>query len=136
MRCRGSDRHDYRRRPLRSTLWPSPRATIWPTGRQNIEVLGKPYDLLVRGPNGERHVEVKGSSLRIDKILLTINEVIHARTHAATDLFVVDEIEWQLEVDGAFKTAGGRKRIWRSWSPQDERLSAVQFQYELGESES
>ncbi|WP_433781587.1 protein NO VEIN domain-containing protein [Actinomycetospora sp. CA-101289] len=102
-------------------------------GATEVEVLGKPYDLLVRGPSGERHVEVKGSSLRIDKVLLTINEVIHARGHEATDLVVVDEIEWRAEAEGTYTTAGGRWRIWRSWSPQDEQLSALQFLYDLGE---
>ena len=104
-------------------------------GASKVEVLGKPYDLLVHGSDGERHVEVKGSSLRIDKVLLTINEVLHARAHEATDLFVVDEIAWQLQTDGTYTTSGGRERIWRSWSPQDEQLSALQYQYELGEVE-
>ena len=45
------------------------------------------------------------------------------------------EIEWQLKADGAYATSGGRDRIWRSWSPQDERLSALHYQYELGEVE-
>lgn len=102
-------------------------------GASEVEVLGKPYDLLVRGPAGERHVEVKGSSLRIDKVLLTINEVRHARAYEATDLFVVDEIEWQLKADGSYTTDGGRKRIWRSWSPEDEQLAPLQYQYDLGE---
>jgi hypothetical protein len=104
-------------------------------GATHVEVLGKPYDLLVRGPGGERHVEVKGSSLRIDKVLLTVNEVLHARAYESTDLFVVDEIEWLIKANGTYTTSGGRERIWRSWSPKDEQLSALQYQCELGEVE-
>jgi hypothetical protein len=68
-------------------------------------------------------------------VLLTINEVTHARGHDSTDLFVVDEIKFHADSDGTYTTEGGRERIWESWSPRDEHLTALQYQYELGETE-
>lgn len=102
------------------------------SGATKVEVLGKPYDLLVRKQNGDLHVEVKGSSLRLDSVTLTANEVTHARSYSATELFVVDEIEWKVSPDGAYTTSGGRQRLWGPWRPQDEDLTPIQYQYQLG----
>lgn len=102
-------------------------------GARDIEVLGKPYDLLVRIGGVERHVEVKGSSGTAAAVLLTRNEVRHARHHSATDLVVVDEIEVGAAEDRTITTAGGRLRRWISWTPLDEHLSPTAFECLLPE---
>lgn len=100
-------------------------------GARDIEVLGKPYDLLVRIGSVERHIEVKGSSGTAGAVLLTRNEVHHARHHEATDLVVVDEIDVGASEDGTITTAGGRLRRWINWTPLDEHLSATAFECAL-----
>src|SRR5262249_27594155 len=58
---------------------------------QGYEVteVGKPYDLLAVKDSEELHVEVKGSTMSVGDVELTINEVRHAR-EIPTDLYVVD----------------------------------------------
>lgn len=99
-------------------------------GATDIVVLGKPFDLLVRGLSEEIHVEVKGSSVTSDKVALTSNEVIHANTYSRTDLFVVDQISFAA-TDGKYSTSGGRDRVWEMWRPSPSDLSATQYQYRL-----
>jgi hypothetical protein len=95
--------------------------------------LGKPYDVKLSLDGAERHVEVKGSSMRIDTVELTINEVTHAEAFQPTDLVVVDNIEWEREADGGVSTYGGRLRKWSDWAPKSEHLSPRKFAYALSE---
>jgi hypothetical protein len=100
-------------------------------GATRIKELGKPYDIRLELKGVERHCEVKGSSMQIDTVELTINEVVHGQTYHATDLIVVDEIKWKRNPDGTISTSGGRMRIWSDWSPLDEDLAARKFAYHL-----
>lgn len=61
-------------------------------GATDIVRLGKPYDLSLVLRGSRRHVEVKGSSVAVDRVELTANEVTHAHDHQPTDLVVVDRI--------------------------------------------
>ncbi len=106
-------------------------------GATEWTVLGKPYDIRVTVAGVERHCEVKGSSMLIDTVELTINEVNHGRDFANADLIVVDGIKITLDNDtGAVMTTGGRRRVWTDWSPTEEALSARRFAYTLPRSES
>lgn len=98
---------------------------------KEIQELGKPYDLQVPLHGRERHVEVKGSSMLIDTVELTINEVTHGKTHAPTDLVVVDGIEWKRRKDGSVSTRGGNLRRWPDWEPADSDLAPRKFAYNL-----
>ena len=91
---------------------------------------GKPYDLeFVRG--SERlHVEVKGSSVAVDAVILTRNEVTHASEHTTT-LIVVDQIEVRLGADGEYECRNGRPRRWDAWVPAPDALTALQHSYLL-----
>lgn len=100
-------------------------------GATDIVKLGKPYDIKLMLGGIERHVEVKGSSLQIDTVELTINEVTHAERHAATDLVVVDDIDWSRYEDGSVKCEGGRFRTWQNWTPSDSDLAPKRFAYLL-----
>lgn len=106
------------------------------SGADEIEELGKPYDLKVTSPTMERHVEVKGSLRSLRSVTLTKNEISHARVFPCTELFVVDEIDMLVAVDGAITMVGGRVRIWRDWSPADDSLVAQVFDHTLGTGEA
>jgi hypothetical protein len=99
-------------------------------GATDIVKLGKPYDLSLMLGGVLRHVEVKGSSLLIETVELTINEVNHARGYRPTDLVVVDGIEWS-RVGNDISTTGGRVREWVDWTPSDGDLQARKFAYSL-----
>jgi hypothetical protein len=92
--------------------------------------LGKPYDIRLELDRVERHVEVKGSSLLIETVELTVNEVTHANTYQPTDLVVVDGIEWARSDDG-ITTSGGRVRVWSDWTPADDDLAPRRYAYSL-----
>ncbi|TCC10899.1 DUF3883 domain-containing protein [Kribbella soli] len=100
-------------------------------GAVDVDEIGKPYDLALTLDGVERHIEVKGSSLEIDTVELTLKEVLHAEDFQPTDLAVVDGISWKRMRDGSIKTSGGRLRLWRDWAPRDDSLSARKFAYSL-----
>jgi len=99
-------------------------------GGTDFVKVGKPYDIRFILNGVERHVEVKGSSLFIETVELTINEVTHAHGYEPTDLVVVDGIEWSRSND-MITTTGGRLRVWRDWTPREDDLSARRFAYSL-----
>ncbi len=120
---------------LRSAIenWAVDAAIDYYSGRGATDIvkLGKPYDIRLNLDGVERHVEVKGSSLQIDTVELTINEVTHAEGHAATDLVVVDSISWTRTKTGTVECAGGRFRIWQDWTPSASDLAPKRFAYSL-----
>ncbi len=89
----------------------------------------RPYDLQVTKIREERRIEVKGSSTTSTTVELTHGEVDNARNNAQTDLFIVDQIEWQRERDGSVTTSGGRERVYPGWTPADADLKAIRFRY-------
>ena len=97
----------------------------------DIVRVGKPYDLRALSIDGEElHVEVKGSVLRVDSVILTPNEVRYADDNA-TSLIVVDEIEVTIGDSGSYECTGGRVRRWDSWRPAPEALTPSEYIYEL-----
>lgn len=100
-------------------------------GATDIKILGKPYDLRLVLHGVERYVEVKGSRTRADSVLLTKNEVTHARAMTTTtDLVVVDEIVWEA-VDDGYDLSGGVVRRWEDWVPTDESLLSMTYSHRL-----
>src|SRR4051794_16246030 len=82
-------------------------------GGTNVRELGKPYDMAVMVAGAERHCEVKGSSMLIDTVELTRNEVTHGRDCAAVDLIVVDGIKITRDRNrGTIEASGGNLRVW------------------------
>ncbi|WP_138733089.1 protein NO VEIN domain-containing protein [Modestobacter excelsi] len=101
-------------------------------GATDWKELGKPYDIAVTVDGIERHCEVKGSSMVIDTVELTINEVDHGRACAYADLIVVDGITVSRDkATGEIHATGGRPRIWSDWSPAEDALKARKFAYQL-----
>lgn len=108
------------------------RAYYESVGGTELKELGKPYDIAVTVDGIERHCEVKGSSMLIDAIELTINEVNHGRRCANVDLIVVDGIEVSHnKITGEVIATGGTPRVWTDWSPAQEFLTARRFTYML-----
>lgn len=101
-------------------------------GGTDARELGKPYDLAVVVDGVERHCEVKGSSMLIDCVELTINEVNHGKDCCHADLIVVDGIHvaWDMAAEDV-KATGGAIRVWTDWSPDESGLAARRFSYTL-----
>lgn len=92
---------------------------------------GRPYDLKFTLGAEELHVEVKGSSTRVDSVFLTKNEIGHASGKGyRTSLYVVDDIRVS-SLESGYETSGGRERFWEDWSPESKSLTALQFAYKL-----
>jgi hypothetical protein len=102
-------------------------------GGADYEEVGKPYDIRVTVQNAARRCEVKGSSMEIDTVELTINEVEHGASFAPIDLIVVDKIVPTVDaVTGEITGAtGGRRRVWTDWTPAQSDLKATRYAYTL-----
>ncbi len=89
------------------------------------------YDLLCKGDEGEElHVEVKGTTSDGTQILLTANEVKHARDHyPKVALFVVSQI--QFYPTSIEKPKGGEIQILEPWNIEKGTLSPLAFTYNL-----
>jgi hypothetical protein len=95
--------------------------------------VGKPYDIRVTVQGVVRRCEVKGSSMEIDTVELTVNEVEHGTAFTPVDLIVVDGITpiRDPETGEVIGAAGGRCRIWVDWTPAQSDLKATRFAYSL-----
>ena len=99
----------------------------------DYEEVGKPYDIQVTVQGVARRCEVKGSSLEIDTVELTVNEVEHSTAFTHIDLIVVDKIVPITDpVTGEITDAkGGRRRVWIDWTPVHSDLKATKYAYTL-----
>lgn len=100
-------------------------------GAVDIEELGKPYDLKCTLDGRERHIEVKGRSMLISTVELTVNEVTHATNFQPTDLVVVQGIRWERDSHGSVSASGGALSRRADWVPTAEDLSAHKYAYLL-----
>lgn len=101
-------------------------------GATHVIELGRPDDLELTLDRHVRHVEVKGSTIpQVATVLLTRNEVAHARAFERADLVVVDGIEFESDDSGEYRFAGGELRRWADWVPGAQHLSALQYEYRL-----
>ncbi|MFI7550794.1 protein NO VEIN domain-containing protein [Micromonospora sediminimaris] len=96
-------------------------------GWKDVEVLGKPFDLLFHKPGQEKHVEVKGTSGAGAEVEYTANEVAHFRScpHGA-DLVVVRDIV----VDRSarpYKASGGKLLHVPDYTAPAEDLQATRW---------
>jgi hypothetical protein len=86
------------------------------------------YDLRCRGNDKEVHVEVKGTTTTGAWVLLTANEVAHARAqHPDCDLFVVSGI--QVDAETLEISGPGTATVWEQWVVDDGRLDAIAYQF-------
>jgi hypothetical protein len=91
------------------------------------------YDLFCKRDNGEElHVEVKGTTSDGQQILLTANEVEHARyryPHVA--LFVLTNIKIERTSTGELRPGGGEKLPIDPWNVGEGTLTPLAFKYRL-----
>jgi hypothetical protein len=95
--------------------------------------VGKPYDIRVTVQGVRRRCEVKGSSMEIDTVELTFNEVEHGTAYTPVDLIVVDRITPLRDPDTGEVTGatGGRRRVWADWTPAQCDLTPTKYAYSL-----
>ena len=74
------------------------------------------YDLICRRGDGEvKHVEVKGTTTDGAEVILTPNEVRHARDNLRTALFVLSNITVECAEDGTVIATAGTHHNYDPW---------------------
>ena len=89
------------------------------------------YDLICRRGDEVKHVEVKGTTTDGAEVILTPNEVRHAREHPHTALFVLSNITIERAEDGTVTAAGGESHLYDPWRLDDGTLTPVGFRYQV-----
>jgi hypothetical protein len=91
----------------------------------------KPFDLLCsRDESGELHIEVKGTVSAGTKVLLTRNEVKHAKDHPELAvLFIVSDIELSPDDNGRVVASGGLDKMALPWIIDDSDLTPLAYEY-------
>jgi hypothetical protein len=93
----------------------------------------QPYDLrCTREGVGELHVEVKGTTGLGETVILTRNEVLHARAWPSVDLFVVTEIGVEGRDNDRPLASGGVAHLCRAWKPDEEDLTPLGYDCATG----
>jgi hypothetical protein len=102
------------------------QSSVQCTGYQEV---GTPYDIKVTVGGVLRRCGVKGSSMEISAVELTMNEVEHAKAFTSIDLIVVDKIVPLTDPSTGKVTeaVGGRRRIWINWTPGQSDLKATKY---------
>ena len=90
------------------------------------------YDLRCLKRGQELRVEVKGTSLAGSEIILTPNEVAHARYFPAVALYVLAKVVWK-STRGGYCAEGGREFIYSPWRIDDRNLKPLAYTYRLSE---
>ena len=95
----------------------------WP----QIKPLGKPYDLVCLRPDGEKHVEVKGTTGAGGTVEYSSNEVDHFRKCAlGADLIVVREIRVDRTTQ-PYTTSGGDLHHVENYTAPPEDLQPTRY---------
>jgi hypothetical protein len=89
------------------------------------------YDLICRRHCEVRHVEVKGTTTDGAEVILTPNEVRHAREYSRTALFILSNITIERADDGTVTAAGGDRNIFDPWPIDDGTLTPLGFRYQV-----
>ena len=89
------------------------------------------YDLICRRGDKVKHVEVKGTTTDGAEVILTPNEVKHAREYPWTALFVVSDITVGRTEDGTVTATGGKHHCCDPWQIDDGTLSPLGFRYQV-----
>jgi len=76
-------------------------------------------------------VEVKGTTTGGAEVILTPNEVEHARKTRYTALFIVSDVTIELADDGTVTATGGIHRLFDPWHIDDGTLTPLGFRYQV-----
>jgi Protein NO VEIN, C-terminal len=97
-----------------------------------IDVHGsESFDLKCIKGGEEKHIEVKGTTTLGQEVILTPNEVEHARSHPDTALFVLTQIDIERTKDGGVRASGGVPIVLDPWIIAQGVLRPVGFRYQL-----
>ena len=91
----------------------------------------KSYDLICRRGGEVKHVEVKGTTTDGAEVILTPNEVRHAREYPCTALFIVRHITVGRTEDGTVTATGGKHHCYDPWQVDDGTLTPLGFRYQV-----
>jgi hypothetical protein len=89
------------------------------------------YDLMCRRGDVIKHVEVKGTITHGAEVILTPNEVRHAREYPCTALFVLSNVTVERAEDGTITATGGKEHIYDPWRLEEGTLTPLGFRYEV-----
>lgn len=89
-----------------------------------------PYDYRATKDGSEKHLEVKGTSGAGQEVLLTPNEVTHARSFPDVALIVCHSIEITRNPDEP-KASGGQLEIYDPWTIDEGHLAPVGYAYSV-----
>jgi hypothetical protein len=88
------------------------------------------YDLVCRRGDATKHVEVKGTTTDGAEVILTPNEVTHARRHPDTALFILSGIQIERDSDGTATATGGTPHVHDPWQIDNGTLIPVGYRYQ------
>ena len=89
------------------------------------------YDLVCRRGDEVKHVEVKGTTTEGGEVILTPNEVRHARENRHTALFVLSNVRVERAEDGTVTAMGGVRRLYDPWDIDEGALTPIGFRYQV-----
>jgi hypothetical protein len=89
------------------------------------------YDLICRRGNETKHVEVKGTTTDGAEVILTPNEVKHARETIHTALFILSNITIERADSGTVTATGGVRHYHDPWRIDDGILIPLGFRYQV-----
>jgi Domain of unknown function (DUF3883) len=89
------------------------------------------FDLMCLAPGVEKHVEVKGTTTSGSAVVLTRNEVEHARSYPDVALFVLADIVVERTEEGGIVASGGRMIVHDPWVVDDDALQPIGYKYLL-----
>ena len=92
----------------------------------------KPYDLQCNKERKILYVEVKGTTTAGAHVIVTYNEVEHARTHAGKcALFVVRNIQVRQTDQQEYVASCGEEKIYEPWTPIENTLKPITYRHTL-----
>jgi len=94
------------------------------------------YDLVCRRGNEIKHVEVKCTTTDGAEVILTPNEVDHAREMADVALFIVSNVVVERDDDGTVTATGGNCHRYDPWHIDDGTLKPLGFKYRVPDQRS
>jgi hypothetical protein len=89
------------------------------------------YDLVCRRGEEVKHVEVKGTTTDGAEVILTPNEVRHAREKKCTALFILSNVRVERAEDGTVTATGGVRHLYDPWYLDDSALTPLGFRYQV-----
>lgn len=88
------------------------------------------YDLICRRSGEVKHVEVKGTTTDGTEVILTPNEVRHAREYPGTALFILSSITLERAHDDTIAVAGGEQHLYDPGHIDGGTLTPLGYRYQ------